>query len=77
MQTLTELADEYLRSADLLSQQIDSCTAKLRAARADCDAQTQYRLRTFLADLYAQRMHLRQIAHLLKTYYDQPSGCIH
>ncbi|MBQ7546894.1 MAG: hypothetical protein IJT41_08015 [Clostridia bacterium] len=77
MQTLSELADEYLYSADLLSQQIASCNEKLRRARADGDAEIQYRLRTFLADLYTQRMHLREIAHLLKTYYDKPENCIH
>ena len=77
MQTLSELADEYLYSADLLSQQIASCNEKLRRARANGDAEIQYRLRTFLADLYTQRMHLREIAHLLKTYYDKPENCIH
>lgn len=72
MQTLSELAGEYLRSADLLTQQIESCREKLDTARAAYDMQAQYRLRTFMVDLYAQRVHLRQIAHLLKTYYDRP-----
>lgn len=72
MQTsLTELAEEYIRSAGNLSCMIASCNEKLHRAKQCGDTELAYRLRSNLIDLYAQRTHLRQIAVFLKNYYNK------
>ncbi|MBQ7542540.1 MAG: hypothetical protein IJT44_09655 [Clostridia bacterium] len=77
MQTLSELAEEYIYSVGLLTQQIASCNERMRRARQNGDTEEMYRLRAFLQDLYHQRMHLREIAHHLKNYYNHGDRRIH
>ena len=77
MQSLKELGEEYVQSAGNISFMIASCNEKMRDARKRGDAEEIYRLRTNLRDLYAQRAHLREIAHILKNYYICPRSRIH
>ena len=69
--SLTELAEVYLQSAENLTCMIASCSEKLRCAKKNGDAELAFRLHMNLADLYAQRTHVRQIAVFLKNYYNK------
>ena len=74
--TLTELAGEYVSSAENLTCMIASCNEKLRRANRSGDTELAFRLRANLHDLYMQRTHLRQIAVFLKNYYNKESDRI-
>ncbi len=71
--TLSELSEEYTRSADAVLELIRSGEQRLRAARHDGDYDSVLRLRRYIADMRFQRDHLLDIALHLRTYYSSDS----
>ena len=74
--SLDDLAAEYRRAAELLTQMLLHGNEMLRAAREDGDKNRLLKLRSRQQDLYAQRTHVLQVARYLKNYYDKDDPCI-
>ena len=69
--SLDDLRQEYVVSAELLSEMIAHGNTLMQQARASGNTIRVRQLRDRQRDLYMQRMHVQQIVRELKNYYQR------